>query len=175
MALPLMGLALALSLQAADASPKGDACSLPKALSDALQQRFGSSRVLKSADLYEDERGLFQKEHPGACPGIARGQFFGSGQRPAIAVILLDVEPKKNLRLVVARPALSAWTFVEVDEMDQGSTAVAGRKGPGAYTDLPSAKARTTNNDVVTLTGYESWQRVYIWNGRTFDRLQVVE
>jgi len=171
----LLALALALSLQDADPAPKGDACFLPKALSDELQQRFGSSRVLKPADLFEDERGLFQTEHPGGCPGIARGQFFGSGQRPAIAIILLEVEPKKNLRLVVARPALSAWTFVEVDEMDQGSTAVAGRKGPGAYTDLPTAKARTTNNDVVTLTGYGSWQRVYIWNGRTFDRLQVAQ
>ena len=175
MALPLVALALALSLQATDAPSKGDPCALPKALAEALQQRFGSSRVLKSADLFEDERGLFQKEHPGACPGIARGQFFGPGQRPAIAVILLDVEPKKNFRLVVARPAMSSWTFVEIDEMDQGSTAVAGRKGPGTYTDLPSTTARTTNNDVVTLTGYESWQRVYIWNGRTFERLQIVE
>ncbi len=175
MALSFAALALALSLQAGETPPKGDSCSLPKALSDALQERFGSSRVLKSADLFEDERALFQKEHPGGCPGIARGQFFGSGQRPAMALILLDVEPRKNIRLVVARPALSAWTFVEVDEMDQGSTAVVGRKGPGAYTDLPTAKARTTNNDVVTLTGYESWQRVYLWNGRTFERLQVVQ
>jgi hypothetical protein len=175
MALSLVTLALAFSLQAEDPSPKGDACSLPRALSEALQQRFGSSRVLKASDLFEDERGLFHKEHPGGCPGIARGQFFGSGQRPAVAVILLDVEPKKNLRLVVARPALSAWTFVEVDEMDQGSTAVVGRKGPGTYTDLPSTKPRTTNNDVVTLTGYESWQRAYIWNGRAFDRLQIAQ
>ena len=174
MSLALVGLALTLSIQAAEAPSKGDACTLPSALREALHQRFGSARVLKSADLYEDERGLFQKEHPGACPGIARGQFFGSGQRPAIALVLLQVEPKKNLRLVVARPALSAWTFVEVDELDQGSTAVVGRKGPGTYTDLPSATARSTNNDAVTLTGYESWQRVYIWNGRTFDRVQVV-
>ena len=175
MALSFVALALALSIQAAEAPPKGDACSLPKGMREALEQRFGSSRVLKSADLYEDERGLFHKEHPGACPGIAHGQFFGSGQRPAIVLVLLDVKPKKNLRLVVARPALSAWTFVEVDEMDPGSTAVAGRKGPGAYKDLPSATVRTTNNDVITLTGYESWQRVYIWSGRTFERLQIVE
>lgn len=173
MAFSFVALALALSIQAPDTQSKGDACALPPGLREALQQRFGSSRVLKSADLYEDERGLFQKEHPGACPGIASGQFFGSGQRPAVALILLDVEPKRNLRLVVARPALSAWTFVEVDEMDQGSTAVVGRKGPGAYTDLPSTKSRTTNNDVVTLTGYESWQRVYVWNGRAFERLQT--
>ena len=103
MALSFVALALALSLQAGDTPPKGAACFLPKALGDALQQRFGSSRVLKPADLFEDERGLFQKEHPGGCPGIARGQFVGPGQRPAIALILLDVEPRKNIRLVVAR------------------------------------------------------------------------
>lgn len=176
MAHPLLALGLVLSIQAGEAPPvAADACALPSGLRDALQQRFGSSRVLKPADLYEDERALFRKEHPGGCPGIARGQFFGSGQRPALAIVLLDVEPKKDLRLVVARPALSTWTFVEVDEMDPGSTAVAGRKGPGTYKDLPSAVARTAANDVVTLTGYESWQRVYVWNGRTFDRLRVVQ
>lgn len=173
MASSLVALALALSLQASEAASKGDACSLPKALSEAVQQRFGSSRVLKPSDLFEDERGLFQKEHRGACPGIARGLFFGPGQRPAVALVLLDVVPKKNLRLVVARPALASWTFVELDEMDQGSTAVVGSKGPGTYTDRHEASTRKSAHDVVTLTGYEAWQRVYIWNGRKFERLQT--
>ncbi len=176
MALPLLAFALALSMQAADPAPSAaDGCTLPAPLREALQQRFGSSRVLKAADLFEDERALFRKEHPGGCPGIVRGQFFGPGQRAAIAIVLLEVEPRKNMRLVLARPALSTWTFVEVDEMDTGTTAVVGRKGPGAFRDLPSGAARSTTNDVVTLTGYESWQRAYIWNGRTFDRLQVVQ
>jgi hypothetical protein len=174
-AFSLAALALALALQAAE-TPAADRCSLPKGLGEALQQRFGSSRMLKLADLFEDERTLFRKEHPGACPGIVRGQFFGSGQRPAIALVLLDVEPKKNLRLVVARPALASWTFIEIDEMDAGTTAVVGLKGPGTYTDHATpAETRNTPNDVVTLTGYESWQRVYVWNGRKFERLQTSE
>ena len=173
MAVPLVALALALSIQTTEAPAGSEACALPSGLREAVQQRFGSSRVLAGSDLYEDERALFRKEHPGACPGIARGQFFGPGQRPAIALVLLDVEPKKNLRLVVARPALAAWTFVEVDEMDQGTTAVVGRKGPGTYTDRREPSTRSATNDVVTLTGYESWQRVYIWNGRKFERLQT--
>jgi hypothetical protein len=154
-------------------APKEGACALPKALSDALQQRFGSSRVLNSADLYEDERALFRKEHPGACPGIARGQFFGPKERPAMAIVLLDVEPKKNLRLVVARPALATWTFFEVDELDQGSTPAAGTKGAGTYTDFNQKITRSSTNEVVALTGYETWQRVYVWNGRAFERLQL--
>lgn len=175
MALSLAALALAVAVQAAEAPPAGDACSLPSGLRDALQQRFGSSRVLKSADLFDDERALFHKEHPGGCPGLARGQFFGGGQRPAIAIVLLDVEPRKTLRLVVARPALSSWTFVELDEMDAGSTPVVGRKGPGTYTDRHEPATRSSAHDVVTLTGYESWQRVYVWNGRKFERLQTSE
>ena len=175
MAFPLVALALAVSIQAPEIPPRGDACSLPKGLSAALQQRFGSSRVLKPSDLFEDERGLFQKEHPGGCPGVARGMFFGPGQRPALAIVLLDVEPKKNLRLVVARPALASWTFVELDEMEPGSTAVVGTRGPGTYTDRHEPLTRKSANEVVTLTGYESWQRVYIWNGRKFERLQTSE
>jgi hypothetical protein len=166
---------MALALQTAEAPPAAEGCALPKGLPEALQQRFGSSRVLKPADLFEDERALFRKEHPGACPGIARGLFFGPGQRPAIALVLVDVEPKKNLRLVVARPAMASWTFVELDEMDAGSTAVVGLKGPGTYTDRATTTTRNSAHDIVSLTGYESWERVYIWNGRKFEKLQTTE
>ena len=175
MTLSLVAFSLALVLQSAEAPPAADGCALPKGLGEALQQRFGSSRVLKTADLFEDERALFRKQHPGGCPGVARGQFFGAGQRPAIAVVLMDVGPRKSLRLVVARPALNSWTFVEIDEMDAGATAVVGLKGPGNYTDRPTSTARNSAHDVVTLTGYESWERVYVWNGRKFERLQTSE
>src|SRR6188768_2893406 len=157
MASSLLGLALALSFQA-DPASKGDACALPKALSEALQARFGTSRVLKAADLFEDERALFQKEHKGACPGISQGRFFGAKERPALALVLLDVEPKKNLRLVVARPATSTWIFFEADELDPGSTPVAGSASPGTFTDLSKSITRTTATEVVTLAGYETWQ-----------------
>ena len=172
MASPLVAVALALSLQA-DPAPRGDACALPAALRDALQARFGTSRILKAADLFEDERALFQKERRGACPGLAQGKFFGAKERPALALVLLDVEPKKNLRLVVARPAMSTWTFFEADELDQGSTPVAGRGDPGTFTDLGRSITRTSANEVVTLAGYETWQRVYVWNGRGFERLDL--
>ena len=172
MAASLLGLALALSLQA-DPAPKGDACALPAGLRDALQARFGTSRVLKAADLFEDERALFQKEHKGACPGLTQGRFFGAKERPALALVLLDVAPRKNLRLVVARPATSTWIFFEADELDQGSTPVAGSGAPGTFTDVGRSVTRTSANEVVTLAGYETWQRVYVWNGRGFERLEL--
>jgi hypothetical protein len=151
----------------------GDPCILAPRLRDALQQRFGSSRVLTAADLYEDERSLFNADHRGGCPGVANGRFFGPKERPAIALVLLDVEPGKSVRLVVARPAMSTWTFLELDQMAEGSTAVVGVKGPGVYTDRAAPKTQRSTSDVVALTGYESWQRVYLWNGRNFERLQT--
>ena len=169
---PFVAMLLAASLQAGPA-PSGEACALPAALRTALEQRYGSARVLKSADLFEDERALFQKDHKGACPGIARGLFFGKGQRPAMAIVLLDVEPRKSVRLIVARPALSTWTFFEADELEQGSTAVAGMKAAGTYTDFNRAVTRTSANEVVTLTSYETWERVYHWNGRGFEKLEL--
>jgi hypothetical protein len=176
MAFSLVVFGLALTLQAVEVPPPSQGCALPKGLGEALQQRFGSARVLKPADLFEDERALFRKEHPNGCPGMARGQFFGPGQRPAIALVLLDVEPKKNLRLVVARPALASWTLVEIEELDAGTTAVVGLKGPGTYVDHATPPMTlSSTHDVVTLTGYESWERVYIWNGRKFERLQTSE
>lgn len=168
----VIALAFVLSMQA-EAATKGDSCALPAALRDALQARFGTSRILKAADLFEDERALFQKEHRGACPGISQGRFFGAKERPALALVLLDVEPKKNLRLVVARPAMSMWTFFEADELDQGSTPVVGTRGPGTYTDFGRSITRSSANEVVALAGYETWQRVYVWNGRGFEKLEL--
>jgi hypothetical protein len=168
----LIALALALSVQG-EPSGKGDACTLPAALRDALQARFGTSRVLKAADLFEDERALFQKEHKGGCPGVGQGRFFGAKERPAFALVLVDVEPRKNVRLVIARPALSTWTFFEADDLDQGSTPVVGSKAPGTYTDFGRSLTRNSANEVVKLAGYESWERVYVWNGRAFEKLEL--
>ena len=140
--LPFLILALAFSAQTAEPPAKGDSCALAPGLREALQQRFGSSRILKASDLYEDERQLFHAEHRGACPGLTSGRFFGPRERPATALVLLDVEPKKNVRLVVARPAMASWTFFEVEELEQGSTAAVSTKGPGTYSDPRAATPR---------------------------------
>lgn len=173
MFLPSLVLGLALSARSEAIERKSDSCTLAPGLREALQQRFGTSRVLKTGDLYDDERGLFRAEHPGGCPGLATGRFFGPKERPAIALVLLGVEPKKNIRLVVARPALATWTLVELDEMDAGSTAVVSKDKPGTYTDPQSTTTRQSPNEVVALTSYETWRRVYVWNGRTFEKLQT--
>ncbi len=151
-------LALALALSTAqDVPSRSEPCALPAALREALQSRFGSSRVLSAADLYEDERALFRADHPGACPGVRAGKFFGASERPALAVILLGVGPKKDVRLIVARPAMATWILFEVDELREGSTAVVGTES-----------GRTTP-DTLTLSAYEAWKRAYRWNGRAFE------
>lgn len=170
----LASLAFSLAFAAAqDVASRTEPCALPTALREALQSRFGSSRVLSSADLYEDERALFRADHPGACPGVRAGKFFGAQERPALAVIVMGVGPKKDVRLIVARPAMAAWVLVEVETMEQGSTAVVWKEGPGTYNDPYNEKTLKSASDVVVLTGYESWRRVYIWNGRAFDVLQT--
>lgn len=173
MSFTLLALTFALSAVAQEPAPRNDACALPAALRGALQSRFGSSRVLTAADLYEDERTLFRADHPGACPGLRTGRYFSRQERPSTAIILMGVGPKKEVRLIVARPAMAGWTFHEVEVMDEGSTAVVWREGPGTYKDPYADKTKKTANDVVVLTGYESWQRVYIWNGRAFEFLQT--
>jgi len=136
----------------------------------ALSDRFGSARVLQSSDLYDDERALFKAEHPGGCPGVATGKFFGASERPAYAVVLRDVEPKKNLRLVVARPALTSWVLFEVDELDAGSTVVVGRARTAVETGNEPLPERDTRREAVTLTSYETWRRIYTWTGRAFEK-----
>jgi hypothetical protein len=137
-----------------------------------LQRRFGSSRILKNSDLFEDERGLFNAEHRGACPGMVKGRFFGAKERPALALVLLDVDPGRSVRLVVARPAVSTWTFLEIEELAQGSTAVVSARGLARPPVSGSARPKPATSDSVVLTGYETWQRLYSWNGRTFEKAQ---
>jgi len=159
-------LALALTGQAAETEVRTAPCALPTALGEALQSRFGSSRVLTAADLYEDERALFRADHPGACPGVRAGKFFGATERPALAVIVMGVGPGKHLRLVVARPAMATWVLFEVDELPEGSTAVVGsERGLRAKDE----SADRTAPEVLTLYAYEAWKRVYRWNGRVFE------
>ncbi len=168
----LMG-ALPLVSDGVQGTAKADSCALPSGLRAAAQERFGSSRVLNLSDIYEDERAIFKEDHQGACPGMTTGRFFGAGERPATALVLLGVGPQKDIRLVVARPALSSWTFVELDRMDQGGTAVVSTGRPVDLMALPDGKARTSDNDVLLLTAIETWQRAYVWNGRTFEKVQT--
>ena len=154
----LAAVALALALSAAqDVPSRSEPCALPAALRETLQSRFGSSRVLTAADLFEDERALFRADHPGGCPGVRAGKFFGPTERPALAVIVMGVGPKRDIRLIVARPAMATWILFEVDDLREGSTAVVG------------SESGRTPPDVLTLSAYEAWKRVYRWNGRAFE------
>jgi len=150
-----------------------EACALPAPLRAALQERFGTSRVLTLSDLYDDEKAVFRREYKGACPGAASGAFFGAGERPATALVLLGVGPKKDIRLVVARPALATYILVEVDRLDAGATAVVSAKRRAAIPELPAGTGREM--DAVLLTALETWQRAYLWNGRAFDKSSLSE
>ncbi len=162
--------ALALAVSAAqDVAARSEPCALPAALRETLQSRFGSSRVLTAADLYEDERALFRADHPGACPGVRAGKFFGAAERPALAVILMGVGPRKDARLIVARPAMATWILFEVDELREGSTAVVGSESGLKVKGSPGDR---TAPEVLTLSAYEAWKRVYRWTGRAFEPSQ---
>lgn len=167
--------ALALAGQAVGPDARSSACAPTASLRDGLQARFGSSRVLSFADLYEDERALFRTDHPGACPGLVSGRFFGPRERPAFALVLLDVGPKKEVRLVVARPAMSTWTFHEVEALAQGSTPVILKSLPGKGPESVETNAARAGQDVVVISGYEAWSRGYVWNGRAFQLLPTRE
>ena len=170
-----LGLALAAHPQATPAPSApvaaGGSCVLEPKFRAELEKRFGSSRVLTKADLYEDEREMYAKDHGSACPGTARGKFFGATERPAIALLLMGVGANAQVKLVVARPATTSWVFFEVEDLEKGSTAVLWKEGPGVY-DGHNRKL-STKNDVIALTGYESWQRLFIWTGTKFEFVQT--
>lgn len=175
LALVILFSALSPRSHGAEAEAKAEPCGLPGALRTAVQERFGSSRILNLSDLYEDERVAFKAQHKRACPGLTTGRFFTATERPATAFVLLGVGPQKDMRLVVARPALSSWTFVELDRMDAGGTAVVSTGRPGSSTEVSGQRVRASDTDIVLWTALETWQRAYTWNGRTFEKQETVQ
>jgi hypothetical protein len=106
-------------------------------------------RVLVSlADLGDDDRALFQKEHDNSYPGLVNVDFYGDG-KPTLALALTTKDdPKGKTELVLAHQLAASWETTTLETTD-GAAQVIWSEKPGEYKDVYGEKKIRATRPVI--------------------------
>src|SRR5256885_165814 len=67
--------------------------------------------VVTLADLQDDDRGFFQKDHNNSCPGLVKVDFYGDG-KPTLALVLIKKKDEaKESAILVAHQVEATWNI----------------------------------------------------------------
>jgi hypothetical protein len=152
-------------VRGAAAQSSNDACDLPKDLQSVVEGKYPGTKIVTLSNLNEDYKQLFQKDHAGSCPGLAKVDFYGDG-KPTFALALTtksQANPKANPRtkLVLAHQVGANWEVAILDKAE-GPVPVVWSDKPGEYKSVYQYKIRATR-PVIVFCGYSSWAVLYAW------------
>src|SRR5258708_7102178 len=106
-----VGFYLFFFMPVAAAALPNDACDLPKDLQREVARKYPRKKVVTLADLQDDDRGFFQKDHNNSCPGLVEVDFYGDAE-PTLALVLIGSGAgKKRSVLVLAHQVEAAWNI----------------------------------------------------------------
>jgi hypothetical protein len=152
-----------------------DPCALPPGLDGAINAKFPGAHVVHLADLQDDDKKFFKKDHGLKCPGLVRVDFYGD-KKPTWALVLVSGENQKSKsELVVAHKLESGWDIRSITGGSTSGTPVVWREPPGKYEGVWGDKVIHARNSVIVYCGYESWMVVYAWNGKTIEKVQLMD
>lgn len=153
-------------LDIGEAAPADNACGLPKDLQQEVTRKYPGRIVVSPSDLGEDDKALFQKDHPGSCPGSVKVDFYGDG-KPTLALALTTKSVAKGkIELVLAHQIGADWKTITLETTD-GPTSVVWSKKPGEYTDVYGEKKIRATRPVIVFCGYSSWAVLYAWTNNS--------
>ena len=152
-------------------APEDSTCALPRGLTRVLERDFSKMRVVRSSDLANEDRALFQKEHAGACPGFVRLDFYGDGH-DTIAVSLVHKQGRAGALLIVAKLLGSSWKVDRADSAES-TTPVVWKERPGEYKDVQSMELIKAMYPAIIWCAYESWSILYAWTGSTISKVWI--
>jgi hypothetical protein len=154
--------------------PPNDACDLPKDLQREVASKYQGKRVVTLADLQDDDRGFFQKDHNNSCPGLVKVDFYGDG-KPTLALVLIgNGEGKHSSELVVAHRVEAAWNISTL--ATGGPTVpVVWSLPPGEYRDVYGDKTIRAIRPVIVFTKYESWGILYAWGNNRVAKIWIAD
>lgn len=164
---------LFIATRAVSAAPPSRACDLPQSLQSEIAKKYPGTRVVTQSDLGEDDLKFYRHDHGNACPGLARGDFFGDG-KPTLAVVLLT-PTKKDSQLIIARKVGTKWTIQPMDTGGDPPVPVVWSQPPGKYTDVDNGKIIRAAHPVFVFCGYEGWAIVYAWTGTKVDKVWIMD
>jgi hypothetical protein len=168
----VVSLYLFLHVPMAAGAPPGGACDLPKDLRSEVATKYPGKKVVTLADLQDDDRGFFQKDHNNSCPGLVSVDFYGDG-KPTLALVLIgNGEGKDSSVLVVAHQVESAWNISTL--ATGGPTVpVVWSLPPGKYQDVYGNKTLRATRPVIVFNKYESWGILYAWTNKRVAKIWI--
>jgi hypothetical protein len=146
-----------------------DSCVFPAGLGEQLSKKYPGTALLTLADLVEDDRKFYQKDHGNDCPGLAHVDFYGDG----MTTLAASSDPKRSVRLVVAHQTASGWEL-RLLETTNGK-AVVWRQDAGTYRDIYGRRSIRALHPVVVLCSYEASTIVYSWTGSKVDKVWLAD
>lgn len=158
----------------ASATPANDRCILPSGLGEEISRKYPGTRPVSLADLSEDDRNFFRKDHGTQCPGLVSVDFYGDGKPTWALVLIARQGSRRQAELVVARKAGEAWAIRTLDTAGE-AVPVVWKQGPGEYDDVYGNKKIRATRSVVVLCGYESWAILYAWTGKEVEKIWIAD
>jgi hypothetical protein len=148
-------------------------CALPDGLNQEIASKYPNAHVVRLADLGEDDRAQFQKEHSSQCPGLASINFYGDG-KPTLAIVLsFDEMHGAKTQLIVANEVKNSWKIRALELHITGPAPVVWREGPGKYDDVYGEKTLKATNPVIVLCAYDSWAILYAWVSNRIEKIWI--
>jgi hypothetical protein len=160
----------------AAASPATDPCALPPDLQREVASKYPGATIVNLSDLGEDDRGFFEKDHKGACPGMVSVDFYGDG-KPTIALVLSKKNGLKEItELIVARRVADGWKMTSLETGNSSPYApVLWTEPPGVYRDVYGKKTIHAARPVIIFCKYEAWAIVYSWTGDRATKIWIMD
>jgi hypothetical protein len=160
-----------LFLFAQSAAAQADkACDLPRDLQGAISSKYQGKKIVGLSDLCEDDRGLFQKDHGKACPGVINVDFYGDGKPTLALVLIAKGGAKGKAELVVAHRVGGSWSTTLLDRA-KDSIPVVWSQEPGKYQDVYGKKELRAARPVVVFCQYEAWAILYAWTDKHVSKI----
>lgn len=153
-----------------------EACALPRIAQDMLMTKLPDWAIVSRTDLSEHDRTLWDAKHSRQCPGIAVGDYFGSGN-PSHAVTLTNRHQTKIFQtLVVLRPHNDSYELIELSKPQEATRVlVVFKLKPGVFEDVETGEKVTSRSDAVGYEDIAAGMLVYAWHGGKFKEAQVSE
>jgi hypothetical protein len=171
----MMTLCAVVFVQMAAAAPPKDACALPPGLLQEISLKYPRGKVVSLADLTQDDKTFFQKDHGAQCPGLVKADFYGDG-KSTFAVVLIEGKPsKQTTRLIVAHKLGPDWKLQSLETSDAAPVPVVWSEAPGRYRDVYGERTIRATHSVIVFCGYEGWAILYAWVGSKTEKIWIMD
>jgi hypothetical protein len=165
-------LAAAAILVACFAAPAHAGCeAIPDMVRDYLHANPEWSLLTDMHD--DDDQKSWDRLHPGLCPGIAEGNFYGSGSKTYAVVLTRAVGSKTNEKIVLVRRVgarLSEQVLIPAYEMHIPMVVIA--MPPGTYEDAWKSRKVILDHDSILTAQWEAAADLYYFRRGKFRRLE---